>query len=142
MLPSQSEEGTLFQRDYIMRAIEQAAQAIARAFGFIVARKFDDAERELAAGYAAIGLDRELIGVLDAASFARQLRDDERIEGAVRLLACDAQLCAQRGDATRGRARLRLARGLLEHLTNPTPGLREEVEAAAAALENGRAQAT
>jgi hypothetical protein len=126
----------LFQRDYILRMVEQAAQAIARALGLMQDRKFEEASRELSAGYSALGLDRELIGILDAATFARQLGDDDRLAAAVQLLLCDAQLCAERSQHARMKSCLRLARGLFAHLTVPIPALQAELERAAQTLLN------
>lgn len=123
-------EGPLFQRDYILRMVEQAAQAIARALGLVAQHKMQDADRALAEGYSALGFDRELIGVLDAATFARQFGDDDRISAAVRLLICDAQLCATRGDHARSDTRLRLASGLLSRLEMPNLTLQAELDSA------------
>jgi hypothetical protein len=106
----------VFQRDYILRMIEQAAQAIARAFGFVAEKKLDDAERELASAYAALGIDRELLVLLDADTLIAQLGDPARIAAAVRVLACDAVLRAERGELAAGQRKLRAAQRLKERL--------------------------
>jgi hypothetical protein len=120
----------LFQRDYILRMIDQAAQAMARAVGLLLQHKVDDAERELAAAYSALALDRTLIGVLDAATLAHQLGDDERVKAAVRVLLCDAQLQRQRGDNKRAKTLLRCGQGLLQRLTTADAALVQELERA------------
>lgn len=130
-------EEPLFQRDYILRMVEQAAQAIARALGLLAQDKPEEAEHALALGYSALGFDRHLIGVLDAATFARQLGDDERIAAAVRLLLCDAELCERRSDLAGSKRRLRLAAGLVEQLSTPAPSLQSELDAA---LEQARSR--
>lgn len=118
----------MFQRDYILRMVEQASRAIARALGLLLQQKHEAAEAELATGYAALGFDRELIGVLDAATFARHFGDDDRIEAAVRLLLCDARLGLATGAEVRARRCLRLARGLLQQLAAPPAELAAELE--------------
>jgi hypothetical protein len=124
----------LFQRDYILRLIQQVAQVIARAMGLITERKLEDAEAELASGYSTLGLDRELVGVLDAAGLARLLGDDDRIAAAVRLIVCDARLRLAQSDPRRAARLLRSARGLMQQLPAPEPALEEELERAESEL--------
>jgi hypothetical protein len=128
----------VLQRDYIMRMIEQAAEAVARAFGFIAQQKLDDAEDELDGAYAALGIDRELLGVLDAGTLARQLGDDDRIAAAVRVLLCDARLQTTRGDRGATRSKLRAARNLNAQLSAPAAALDGELESATRELERDR----
>jgi hypothetical protein len=125
----------LFERDYILRMVQQVAQVIARAMGLITERKLDDADAELASGYGTLGLDRELVGVLDAASLARLLGDEDRIAAAVRLIAHDARLRLAQGDLRRAARLLRAARGLMQQLRGPQPALEQELDQAEAELQ-------
>lgn len=127
--------GSLFQRDYILRLVQQVAQGIARAMGLIKERKLEDADAELASGYSTLGLDRGLVGVLDAAGLARLLGDEDRIAAAVRLIAYDARLWLAQGDQRRGARLLRSARGLMQQLTEPAPAIEQELDDAEAELQ-------
>jgi hypothetical protein len=124
----------LFQRDYILRLVQQVAQVLARAMGLIAERKLPDADAELASGYGALGLDRELVGVLDATGLARLLGDDDRIAAAVRLIAGDARLRLAQGEPRRAARLLRSARGLMQQLRDPQPALEQELDHAEAEL--------
>ena len=99
----------MFQRDYIMRAVQQAAEALARALKLLLKKKDDEAEQALAEGYAAIGIDRELLLLLDPASLRSQLADDSKVAMAARLLVGDAEVQQARGDSKGALRRLRAA---------------------------------
>jgi len=106
----------MFQRDYLMRMIQQAAEALARALRFLRERKEEEAEQALGEGYAAVGIDRELLLLLDAPTLRRQLADDEKVAMAVRLLIGDAELRHARGEGSAAARRLRAAARLAEQL--------------------------
>jgi hypothetical protein len=99
----------VFQRDYIMRAVQQAAEALARALRALLSKKEDEAEEALAEGYHALGIDRELLLLLDATSLKSQLADDEKVAMAARLLLGDAELQQSRGASHAAMRRLRAA---------------------------------
>ncbi|HET6340226.1 MAG TPA: hypothetical protein VFG30_43750 [Polyangiales bacterium] len=112
----------MFQRDYIMRAVQQAAEALARAVRALLNKKEDEAEQALAEGYNALGIDRELLLLLDATSLRSQLADDEKVAMAVRLLLGDAEVQQSRGESAAALRRLRAAIRLAATLpTLPTP---------------------
>ena len=112
----------MFQRDYIMRAVQQAAEALARAVRALLNKKEDEAEQALAEGYNALGIDRELLLLLDATSLRSQLADDEKVAMAVRLLLGDAEVQQSRGETAAALRRLRAAIRLAATLpTLPTP---------------------
>lgn len=108
----------MFQRDYLMRMVDQIAQAVARAVGLIAKRKNDEAQQQLDSGYAALGMDRELLLILDGPTLARQLGDDQRIAAAITLLLCDAELQLARGDRPAAQQRLRAASRLRDQLAS------------------------
>jgi hypothetical protein len=99
----------VFQRDYIMRAVQQAAEALARALKLLLKEKEDEAEQALAEGYAALGIDRELLLLLDPTSLRSQLADDTKVAMAARLLLGDAEVQQTRGDSKGAWRRLRAA---------------------------------
>jgi hypothetical protein len=106
----------VFQRDYLLRMIEAGAQAIARARRRLAEKRQDEAEQELAEGYAALGLDRELLFLLDARSLKSQLVDEEKLGMAAQLLICDAEVQLHRSAPTAASRRLKAASRLLaEH---------------------------
>jgi hypothetical protein len=81
----------MVQRDYILRMIEQFAQAIARILAFTNESKFDDARRELDAAYQSLGISRTMVARLDEPSLRLLLRD-EKMRGLALLLAAEARL--------------------------------------------------
>jgi hypothetical protein len=126
----------MFQRDYILRMIEQAAQAIARAMRMFREQKQDEAEQQLASGYAALGLDPELLGILDAASLRAQWGDEEMLAMASRLLLCDAELRQGAGDRALAQRRFKTARKLKGLLSTPQDDLDAELDRVAQLLDS------
>ena len=106
----------MFQRDYIMRAVQQAAEALARALRLLLQKKREEAEQALQEGYAALGIDRELLLLLDAETLRRQLGDEEKLSMAVRLLLGEAELKLAGGEAGAAAKRWRAAARLSEQL--------------------------
>jgi hypothetical protein len=125
----------MFQRDYLLRVIQQAADAIARALRLLVSRKEDEAEQALQEGYTALGIDRELLLLLDAASLRSQLVDDEKVAMAARLLLVDAELCNARGESAAAARRLRAARRLAEQVHTPDAALDADLKRVSGVLE-------
>ncbi len=119
----------MFQRDYLMRVIQQAAEALARALRLLRERKQEDAEQALGEGYSALGIDRELLLLLDAPTLRSQLADDEKVAMAARLLVGDAELRHARGQGSAAARRRRAARRLAEQLASgPELELTAELE--------------
>lgn len=116
----------MFQRDYIMRAVQQAAEALARALKLLLKKKDEEAEQALVEGYAALGIDRELLLLLDAATLRSQLADDAKVAMAARLLLGDAEVRQTRGDAKGALRRLRAAIRLADALPAPNAELTTE----------------
>ena len=117
----------MFQRDYLLRVIQQAAEAIARAIRALRAKDPEEAEQQLGEGYAALGLDREMLLLLDSQTLQRQLGEDEKIAIAGRLLLADAQLCDARGERKAALRRLSAARRLAALLRAPDDTLDREL---------------
>jgi hypothetical protein len=117
----------VFQRDYIMRAVQQAAEALARALRALLSKKEDEADQALAEGYLALGIDRELLLLLDATSLKSQLADDEKVAMAARLLLGDAELQQSRGASAAALRRLRVAIRLAAQLPEPDAELEAEL---------------
>jgi hypothetical protein len=125
----------MFQRDYMLRMLNQAALAIARVFRRMAEQKPDEAEQALAEGYLALGLDRELLLMLDAASLRNHFDDEEKLAMAVRLLLCDAELQLHKGVRRSARQRLKAAGRLLEQLKTPDAALTSEFARVTAAVQ-------
>jgi hypothetical protein len=117
----------MFQRDYIMRAVQQAAEALARALRSLLQKQPEEAEQAVQEGYAALGIDRELLLVLDAETLSRQLGDEEKLSMAVRLLLAEADVRLARGEAGAAARRWRAAARLSEQLAELPEDLAEEV---------------
>ena len=118
---------TVFQRDYLLRVIQQAAEALARALKLLREKKDDDAEQALGEGYAALGIERELLLVLDAKTLRSQLADDEKVAMAVRLLLGDAEVRDAKGQRKGAVRRMKAAARLFEQLREPDGELAAEL---------------
>jgi hypothetical protein len=127
-------EARLFQRDYIMRAVQQAAEMLARALRALVNKKEDEADQALTEGYAALGIDRELLLLLDATSLRSQLADDPKVAMAARLLLGDAEVRQSRGESAAALRRLRAAIRLAATLPAPDESLDADLARVRAAL--------
>lgn len=87
------------ENDYVMRAIQQLAQALARVLGLRKAGRLDAAIQEVDAAMASIaGVDPRLLLLVEARAIAAQLRTPARMQVAGRLAAERAALLCQRGD--------------------------------------------
>jgi hypothetical protein len=117
----------LFQRDYILRLIEQVAESVTRAFRFLAQQNTEEAERQLNTGYGALGVDREFLCALDAASIRNHFADEDKLALAVRLLLCDAELHQQRGQEQPARRLVRAARKLVQQIAAPDEALQQEL---------------
>jgi len=73
--------------DYLMRMIRQLADALARISGLRQAGQLDQAEEELDAALAALGIDPRLVGAADTAFLLSLVQDPARREALARLLA-------------------------------------------------------
>jgi hypothetical protein len=132
----------MFQRDYILRMLQQAAQAIGRAFRALAEKKPDQAEQELAEAYAALGLDRELLLLLDASSLRNYFADEEKLAMGVRLLLCDAELQWHKAARRPALQRLRAAARLQDQLRAPDAALASEFARVSALLADSDPPAT
>jgi hypothetical protein len=100
------------QRDYIERMIQQVAAAIAAVLGAAAAGRDEDAERDLAQAWSALGVRRADVLLLDGSTVRALL--GVRTEMAARLIETQASLEQTRGDsvaASRLRARAATLRG-------------------------------
>jgi hypothetical protein len=123
----------MFQRDYILRMIEQACEALTRALRQLAEKKPEEAEQELAAGYSALGVDPEVLGMLDIDSLREQWSDPDRTAVAVNLLLCDAEARWLKADRALATRRLKAARKLVS-LLDPAPAELTEAVARVASL--------
>ena len=124
----------MFQRDYLLRMVEQAAQALTRALRLLAEKKTIQAEQELNEAYAALQMDPELLALLDPATLRNQWSDDAQLAMACRLLLCDAELQRTKGDEPAASRRWRGARKLHRELKTPDEELSRELARVSAAL--------
>ena len=102
--------------DYLMRAIEQLAQAVARILRRLEAGEHEQAETELAQAYdTLLGGDRVFLGMVDAATLANLLGSAEKTCLLAKLSLIEARLLETRGDAL-GAAKLRTRASALSAL--------------------------
>ena len=98
------------RRDYILRLIEQFAQALARIIGLRKSGKLDEAQKlanETADGI--FGSLRLMIDQVDASTAAGLLGTREKIAVYAALTAEEAEITALKGDARKARGRRRRA---------------------------------
>jgi hypothetical protein len=127
----------MFQRDYILRMIDAAAQAIAKAMKLLIAQKKpNEAEQEVAAGYAALSIDREMLLVLDAQTLKTQLGDDDKLTMAIRLLLCDCEIQCHKPARRAAARRLKAAQRLLAEHGKAPAELHDELARTAAMVES------
>ena len=88
------------KRDYILRIVEQLAQAITRILALRAKGDLPAAIREVegAAGGIA-GMDLRMAGAVDTATVARHLADPVRMAALARLMHERASLAGDQGDA-------------------------------------------
>ena len=104
----------MFERDYLMRAVRQVAQVLARVLGLRQQNKQEEADRELDELYRGlVPFDRELLDLLDPQTLAAMLRDPDRIRAVCQLLTFEADEADRRGDPTRAERGRRRAQALL-----------------------------
>jgi len=127
---------SLRQRDYILRMIEQLAEAIGRIAGLRRAGQLDEAEllvRTTADGL--FGPMRDMLDRLDAAGAATLLGDHEKIGAYAALCAEQAEILELRGRAAPALAEQRRALELyLEAVSRAPEGSPRAQEAARALL--------
>jgi hypothetical protein len=104
---------SIVERDYILRAIEELGQAIARVVALVADQKLDlalsaidEAERAL------LGLDLGKLETADATTVSLLLHNPDRVRGWARLLAERASVLGMRGDAEPARRVARRSRAL------------------------------
>ena len=125
-----------FETDYVMRAVEQLVQALARVLGLRKAGRIDDAVAEVDAALSGIaGLDARLLLAVGADAVAAALREPVRMQVAGRLSAERASLLAQQGDAAGARRWRRVAADLYAASVRAGGTLDADGEAARAAAE-------
>ncbi len=90
----------MLQRDYLMRLVQQATEAMARAAGQRKEGKRLDARRTLDGALVDL-LERHatLFAHLDAPTAARMLADPDRVRMAARIVASQAEIADEQGDS-------------------------------------------
>lgn len=93
------------KRDYILRIIEQLAEAVARILALRTKGKVTEAIRETEGAAGAIaGMDLRMAAAVDSATLARHLADPVRMAALARLMHERAGLAGDQGDAAAERS--------------------------------------
>jgi hypothetical protein len=101
---------SIARRDYILRLIEQFAQALGRIMGLRKAGKLDEAEKLVNATADGIfGSLRSMIDKVDASTAAGLLGAHEKIIVYAAITIEEAEIAALRGDVRRAQIRRRRA---------------------------------
>lgn len=129
---------SIARRDYILRMIEQFAQAMARAMGARRSGDLDEAElvvRETADGI--FGPMRSMLDALDPLSAATLVADAEKTRVYAALTAEEAEIREARGDAPKARAARRRALELYLEVARGERAIEPRTRDAIAALRGG-----
>ncbi len=103
-----------FESDFILRAVEQMARAIARIFRLKQEQRFDEAERAVADAYLDLfGIDPRFFPLMDARTVAEALGHPKKVAAFAELLGEEAAIAEARGDQERA-AFLQRRRGELQ----------------------------
>lgn len=98
------------KQDFILRMIERAGRALARALGKQAEGEDDEALQALGEAYdALLTMDRELFDRLDAKSLASMLGPPEVVRMIARVCKADAQSLERQGQAALAKQRRRRA---------------------------------
>ncbi len=104
----------VFRDDFLLRQIQQAIDAIERAFFNRDRGDYDAADADIERGYSALlEHNRTFLGAIDDASLARLVGDPDKLRALARLCRADGDLRAERGDAADALVLYRRARTLL-----------------------------
>ncbi|BDG03877.1 hypothetical protein [Anaeromyxobacter oryzae] len=88
------------QRDWILRIVEQLAQALARVAGLRKQARTEDAVKELAGAASGLaGIDLHMAASVDAATLAGLVREPVRMAVLARVMLERAEIARDLGDA-------------------------------------------
>ncbi len=89
----------MFRRDWLQRLIEQIAEFVAKATGYVDNRKYESAIDTVARGWdEVLGVPRELVDRVEAPTLAELLREPAKMRAGAELLTLEARAYAGKGD--------------------------------------------
>ena len=103
----------VIRQDYLLRIIEQAAQAIARMLGATKKNDYHEAQRQAGEAYDLLGVPRDLVVRMDSASLAGLFAQPMKIRLLSKLLWQEGELYRATKDPLHGLDRQRRAVELL-----------------------------
>jgi hypothetical protein len=103
----------VIRQDYLLRIIEQAAQAIARMLGATQRGDFVDAQQAAESAYSLLGVPPDLVLRMDSAGLAGLFAQPEKIRMLSKLLWQEGELLRAKKDPINGLDRQRKAVELL-----------------------------
>lgn len=115
----------MFRDDYLMRQIERAMEAVARAFGALAGARREEAERELDGAYdALLEHNRGMMDVVDPVTLARLVGSPAKVRALARVSRADGDLRRELGDPAGAARAHRRALALLRvaHAEDPEEG--------------------
>jgi hypothetical protein len=121
----------VIREDYLLRMIQQLADAVARMAARRTSGQLEQALREGEAAYDLLGVPRELCDVLDSPALADRLRDPDKIRAMARLAWEEGRIWGAKGDPRAGLARMRRALELFLEARARAPADGDEADAAA-----------
>ncbi|HEV8650634.1 MAG TPA: DUF6483 family protein [Actinomycetes bacterium] len=127
---------TLYQRDYILRQVEMAAQMLARILGLAKGGRRDEAIGLFEQAYQPlVGVSGRVVAALSEEQLLTLLTsgsspDPRRVTVAVELLVTEADLLAEAGRSADATTRYRRALGLAAYLASHTGSLPDPALAA------------
>lgn len=104
----------MFRRDYLMRQIQELAEAMKRIAGLQREARHVAALQEAGETYRLFDVDEGLLRYMDATSLVRLLAHRERVDKLVELLELEVKSCEDPVDAEAKRQRAADLRAALE----------------------------
>jgi hypothetical protein len=113
--------------DYLLRALEQFTQSIARIVRALRGQDEELAEREIAGAYdALLGGDRVFLDMVDTDTLANLLGSPDKVRVLAKLSALEAELAQRRLDPARAERLQQRARDLVARAHRDDPQASDE----------------
>jgi hypothetical protein len=89
----------MLRRDYVMRMIARAVEAIARALGLIKRGEFEPALRQIGQAYdAVLNFDRDMLEVLGTPTLVTMIGDPQLVRLVARISKLEGDIRDERGE--------------------------------------------
>ena len=102
----------MFERDYLMRQVEQLTQLLAKIARLRKSEQQSLALTEIAGAYEGLGIKKSMLEYLDVSSLIRMIEQPELLLAIGRVMEQEAEMLEEQGDA-RAEAKRQRAEALI-----------------------------